>query len=331
MKFPSGIFGQEQKSAHIILNHHGIINYSCSQIQHLLGYDSVELLGKNSFEFLCKNSCAKARLYYQKLMTQKNTVVNSMFRVKHKTGKSVWTEMTATNLLHENNINGILITLRNVAWDKNYSDARLAEVIAEAQEQEKQVFAAELHDNVKQLMVASLMFLENAKINNESIELCLEKSADTLKMAIHEVRKLSHSLVNYSVEDFGLYGAVKYMLKNLCINNDTRIVFWMHPCFESKLSIKEKIHVFRIIQEQITNIIKHAAATKVLISLTQAEDQFSLRISDNGKGFNEKECNPGIGISNMIRRIKALNGHLHITSALNSGTSVSGKFKGADK
>ena len=105
-----------------------------------------------------------------------------------------------------------------------------------------------------------------------------------------------------------------------------RLVVKMNDSIEPLLVMEQKLHLFRIIQEQVNNILKHAHASRVLISLSKSCNNIQLVIKDNGVGFDVKSSRKGIGISNIIQRVKALNGHFHIVSEKNSGTAVIIRF-----
>lgn len=96
----------------------------------------------------------------------------------------------------------------------------------------------------------------------------------------------------------------------------------MNVKIESLVEAEQQLHLYRIIQEQLNNILKHASATKVLISLSESCNGLRLSIKDNGVGFDVKETRRGIGISNIIQRVKAMNGQFHIWSEKGVGTSV---------
>ncbi len=296
--------------------------YSSDQSKAMVGYDSKELIGKSSFDLLFINNPVKAKPAYAKIVANKNFSVNSVLRLKHKKGQTIWVELTATNLLHDKNIRGILVVAKNITDRKKLEEQKMAKIISEVQEKEKHAIAAELHDNVNQMLSASLMFVDTAIKYADHRETLLSRSSGILREAISEIRKLSSSLVSYEVKDFGLFSAVKKLRDPLLVADGIRVAIRMSKKVEELLTTDQKVQVFRIIQEQVNNISKHANATKIMISLSLNSNRLQLMVKDNGVGFDVNKSRPGIGISNMIQRAKALNGHFHIISEKGNGTSV---------
>jgi len=322
MRSKSNIIINDLSQAMVILNHAGDIIYSTHHIKSLLGYDNRELIGKSSFDLLFLNNLAKAKQQYQTIVNHTNLIINSVLRIKHKTGQVVWVELTATNLLHVEHIKGILVNAKNITENKKSEEQKIAQVITETQEKERQAIGAELHDNISQIIASSLMLTDLAIKQISQREILLNESSKNQREAISEIRKLSSSLVSYELQNFGLICSVKNLVQTILLGEGLRIVARMDQGVEPLLSAEQKLHLFRIIQEQINNILKHAKASKILVSLSKPCNRLELKIKDNGVGFDVKKCRSGIGISNTVQRVKALNGHFHITSEKGGGTSV---------
>ncbi len=322
MQLRSNVMIDNLSQAMVILNHTGDIIYSTHQIKSLLGYDSRELIGKSSFDLLFRNNPAKAKQQYETILNHTNLIINSVLRIKHKTGQVIWVELTATNLLHVEHIKGIVVNAKNITENKKLEEQKIAQVITDAQEKERQVIAAELHDNISQMIVASLMLTDLAIKQIPQREILLFESSKNLREAIIEIRKLSSSLVSYDLQDFGLISSVKNLVQTISHDKRLRIVSRMDQSAEPLLTAEQKLHLFRIIQEQINNILKHAKASKMLVALSKSCNGLQLKIKDNGVGFDVNKCRSGIGISNITQRVKALNGHFHVASEKGGGTSL---------
>ncbi|MES1223452.1 MAG: PAS domain S-box protein [Bacteroidota bacterium] len=310
----------------VILNDAGDIVYTTDHIKTILGYDSKELIGKSSFDLLSFNNVERAKLQYNKIIARENLVINSVLRLKHKDGEYAWTELTATNLLHIEQIKGILITANKITGKQKSEQQAIAKIIVEAQEKERHALAGELHDNINQMIAASALMIDTAMNNAQQRELLLSTSSKNLKEVICEIRKLSSSLVSYDLLDFGLTDSVKKFIDKIVLGEQLRITIKMNENIVALMTQEQSLHVFRIIQEQVNNILKHARATKVLIVLSKSCDMIHLKINDNGVGFDIHKSRNGIGISNMIQRAKAMNGVFHITSEKGSGTSIIIRF-----
>jgi len=193
----------------------------------------------------------------------------------------------------------------------------------EGQEKERKEIGKELHDNINQLLTTTQLYLEIAKGTADSSTLeMIQLSSRSVGNAINEIRKLSRSLTPPTLGDLGLVESVK----DLCSSIKTTQVFairFYHKAFDESILAEEvKLMLFRIIQEQINNIIKHAGASIILIRLITDANQLMLVVSDNGKGFNPMEAKRGLGLNNIINRAELFNGNAEIRSAPEQGCSI---------
>jgi PAS domain S-box-containing protein len=194
---------------------------------------------------------------------------------------------------------------------------KITRAVLEAEEKEKNRIGQELHDNVNQILAGTRLYLELAARDDKSDKKLIASSLDLINLAIEEMRSLSKSqvtpfkgvdledLVYLLVEKLGSGSSIKtkiiYNIKNLVIEDGL------------------KLNIYRILQEQITNILKHANASLITISLNDDHAFIYISIEDNGKGFDTEQKRKGIGISNMLNRIESFNGELKIDSNPGNG------------
>jgi PAS domain S-box-containing protein len=204
-------------------------------------------------------------------------------------------------------------------------EIRTTKAIIDAQEQERRFIGAELHDNVNQILVGSLLSLGMAKEKNKDPKKraeFIETTKGYIINAIDEIRKLSHQLVPVAFDDILL----KDIFESLClkINVDNRFVIKLKFDEIKKDDIPDDIQVnlYRILQEQIKNILKYSEAGKIEISVTKLTDAVIMRIYDNGKGFDTKKVKKGIGLSNIKKRAESLYGKYMINSAEGKGCEI---------
>ena len=122
----------------------------------------------------------------------------------------------------------------------------------------------------------------------------------------------------------GLLKAIKNMADNISASNKISINVIDHG-LEDRLENSLELTIFRIIQELVTNIIKHAEATETMIHLTNHKDALNIMVEDNGKGFNPSQIttkNKGMGINSIDKRIEHLEGTMTIESEMNKGTTI---------
>lgn len=212
--------------------------------------------------------------------------------------------------------------------DKILKELELTAIDAmiEGQEKERQQLASDLHDSVgASLSAARLQFehLANNKENIEHLDELIKKTSTLLEDAYVEVRSMAHKKNNGVMAKNGLLPAIERLSKNVSSPNGLHLDIHSHG-LNQRLENTLEISIFRIIQELVTNIIKHAQATEAFISITQHEDSINLMVEDNGKGFDAKQAykKEGMGLSSIEKRIELLEGHIKVDSTPKKGTTT---------
>jgi signal transduction histidine kinase len=204
---------------------------------------------------------------------------------------------------------------------------RITSVI-DGQEQERQRLSRELHDGLGQHILAIKMKLERAeKANPDLKQQIIDEAKNLLTAASREVVSMSENLMPPVLTQFGLISAIENLCEDIRINKDVVITFNFNEIpenFDSNI----KIYLYRIIQEALNNIVKHAEATIVDVSFLFENKTINLAISDNGKGFDiTQKRKAGNGIYNMNDRAEILGGTFNIISAPGQGTTILVKLK----
>jgi two-component system NarL family sensor kinase len=198
-----------------------------------------------------------------------------------------------------------------------------ARAVLDAEERERRRIAGDLHDGVGQLLSASLMNLNGLfkKLNLSSDQaLQAEQSLALVNESYDEMRSISHQMMPNALIKSGLASAIKEFLNK--IDQDVIKVSLETVGLNQRLDEQEETVLYRIIQETVNNVIKHADATKLNIVLIKDDEGISATIEDNGKGFEKSSFKEGIGISNMQSRIEFLKGTLDVDTAIGKGTLV---------
>lgn len=194
------------------------------------------------------------------------------------------------------------------------------------QENERIRIARDLHDSIGQklsvikMMLSTVAMQEQNKTSNEEIELATQLVDET----IQETRNISHNLLPTELR-FGLVDAIKRIADEINKAGNTTIEVAIDSQVKNIAFSKEKeIAIFRIVQEVFSNILKHAAATKVSFQIEWKAQQLHFTIKDNGRGFNVKNIgkSSGIGWQNIFARIKMMNGTISIQSENITGTII---------
>jgi len=203
-------------------------------------------------------------------------------------------------------------------------------VIIETEEKERIRISRELHDGVGQQMAALKLNLGLLSDQLTLNSLQQEKMTDLIALAhdaSKEVRSVSHSLMPNALLRSGLAIAVREFLQQLS-NERIKIDFEVVGLNE-RLSHPQELALFRVIQESMSNIMKHAAASVVSIQLIRHADEINLLIEDNGKGFVTANQNDsgGLGLKNIVNRIRELGGEVDFDSLPGRGTIVNVHLK----
>nr|WP_255730474.1 ATP-binding protein [Tenacibaculum sp. Cn5-46] len=197
----------------------------------------------------------------------------------------------------------------------------------DGQEKERIRIAEDLHDNIGSVLATLKLHFENLKLNREKEHFNQEELYVKTEKLIDEtylkVRSIAHAKNAGVIANKGLLVAVKLMAEKISDANKITIHV-LDFGLDKRLDNQLEITIFRIIQELITNIIKHANANEATINISLFDQVLNIIIEDNGKGFNYKKTNlkNGMGISSIQTRIKHLSGSFEIDSTINKGTSI---------
>lgn len=194
------------------------------------------------------------------------------------------------------------------------------EAILQAREHERTTMGQELHDNVNQILLTSKLYLDLINPSgHEQIALKIKAEALIL-MAIDEIRKISKDLVSPRLMDDGLIPCVRNLVDDLTLAAIFRADFTARNEKEiEEIEYNIQMTLFRIIQEQVKNIIKYSSAQQVSLQLWAAEEQVHLLIEDDGVGFDPGQVRRGIGLSNIFDRTRRYNGKVEIDTAPDKG------------
>ncbi|MFZ1370807.1 MAG: PAS domain S-box protein, partial [Ferruginibacter sp.] len=198
----------------------------------------------------------------------------------------------------------------------------ITDAVISAQEQERQELGAELHDNINQILAGSLLYLGLAKKELHIEHPWLTETDNLITMAIDEIRNLSHSLIPPSLSESELVGALSNLMETTRKSSKLIISLQAYGFDESSLPDKLKLSIYRIVQEQFNNILKHAGAGKVIVRLTQDNEKTLLLIKDDGVGFDTGRKSGGVGLMNIKTRASLFNGELSIISSPGQGCEI---------
>lgn len=196
---------------------------------------------------------------------------------------------------------------------------QITEAVILAQEKERTEIGKELHDNVNQILGASNLYVNTAMTDEEMRQELLERSTVLISRAINEIRKISKSLITPGLREIGLLESIEDITDDMKVAKGINIQLDIHNIIESEVDEQRKLTLFRIIQEQLNNIMKHAKATEVMIRLSIEGKDIVLTVVDNGVGFDISRHRKGVGITNIISRTELFKGKVEIQSKPGDG------------
>jgi two-component system sensor histidine kinase UhpB len=198
----------------------------------------------------------------------------------------------------------------------------MTQSIINAHEAERKKLAEELHDNVNQLLGVVKLYVEHAKVDPPGRNEILQKSSEYLDLVIKEIRQLSKSLTPPTLSLNGLVASISDMISSIEQARNITIDLDAPEFDESLLSPSKQLMTYRIIQEQLNNVLKHSEANHVNIQLIQANGVVKLVINDNGIGFDSQQVKQGLGLNNIRNRLEVVHGNMLIESQPGQGCTL---------
>jgi signal transduction histidine kinase len=197
----------------------------------------------------------------------------------------------------------------------------VAQAVVNAQEKERAEIGKDLHDNVNQILTTAKLYLELALVDESEKDQLIMRCAASISDAINEVRTISRSLVPASIGDLGLIESIQDLVESVKATKKLKLQFRRDEQIDELLDHKRKLTLFRIVQEQVNNVLKHSGASNLLIELKREEEWICLSVSDDGIGFDQAtlRAKKGNGLSNIISRADLFNGMVKIDSAPGKG------------
>ncbi|RYY60691.1 MAG: response regulator [Chitinophagaceae bacterium] len=252
-----------------------------------------------------------------------------VWKHKKKNGEIILTEVTFYEIDYHGKVAMQAqmddVTERNrlekeLAKQQRENQQQINRAILDAQEEEKKLLGAELHDNINQILATAQLHL--APCEKKQADDMMARSRTYIAMAIEEIRKLSKSLITPLFITKGLEHAIEELATDIGVLKGIHIATELEPLGDPCLSELLKLNIYRIIQEQLNNIIKYADASEVHLQVTAAAGNLTLLISDNGKGFDPKIQARGVGMINIRNRAELFNGTVEVDSAPGKGCRI---------
>jgi len=264
---------------------------------------------------------------------RKGNIIKRRFRIIHKNKSTRWIEAKLFPTLNKKGewirTDGIctditqLIQLENkLNLERKEKQVQITSAVITAQEKERTFLGQELHDNINPVLATVQLYMDCAIVNSDQRVTLLKESKTLINKAVEEIRTISNSLIPKPFSQISLKEAISDICKNINKASDLQFLADWDNVDDNLLSDKMKLTIFRIVQEQITNIIKHAQAKEVVIEIYQEKGSLILSIKDDGVGFDISSKRNGVGLQNISSRAELLDGEVIINSSPGKGCEL---------
>ena len=298
----------------LAINKQDEVIYINPYAENIIGKKSAEVLSKNCFscypdgfhlEMAHLQNKVRLEGFSQKYLGYHHGLEQWIEMEIHRSGSNLvclLKDVTKERLLQEQ--------MENRKWEQH---KKLTSAAIRAHENKRAQVSLKLHDDIGQVLTTIKLYQE-VLINREAAKEVSEKSLALLQQCIRGVRHLAKELSAPSLGKMHLTETIHELVETIRESGTKNICFNHHGI--EKLEVPAEIHlvIYRILQEHLNNISRHAEATAVRVWITYSGEDFLIKITDNGKGFNMYEQNSGIGISHMRSLAISLDGRLSINS-----------------
>jgi PAS domain S-box-containing protein len=327
---------ENSKDAFYVHDMNGVYVSVNRAAEKLSGYSREEIVGRHFSEFMTPE---EARQVQRQLQKKLESAVETTYEIEiiNRKGRHVPVEISSRLIIERGVPVGVQGCVRDISEKKKSQEAarNYSRRVIEAQEAERRRISRELHDQVGQILTA-------VKMNLHALQhMCSEPETlmsinDNLKVideAVDQVRGLSVDLRPLLLDDFGLVVALRWYLERQTRHTGVPAKFVSGSVDEDdRFSSELETACFRIVQEGVTNIVRHARASRISIRLERVLSDLILLITDDGAGFDARVLRAGgagmstLGLRGMEERAQAVGGTITIDSAPALGTEICARF-----
>jgi two-component system sensor histidine kinase UhpB len=309
--------------------------YCSSAIEKIIGHHKNENFRPDDLKkFIHADDLTAVEKSFVVAVAGKENRWRKIFRVIRNDGSIAWVNINAlilrgkkekatrvTGVMHD--VTEVRRLQHQLVEQETQVQREMAAITIEAQEKERMEIGKELHDNVNQILATAKIMIDTATNFPDMRELCLSKSQEAIMEAIKELRGLAHSMMPPPFENNDFENVLGDLAQTINLTGKIQLRLSLPPSKElQKISNNFKLCFYRIIQEQVSNILKYANAKNATIRIDVQETEYLLSIEDNGAGFDPSKKSKGIGIKNMESRCSLFNGSMDVISAPGKGCRI---------
>jgi PAS domain S-box-containing protein len=310
----------------IIFNQDSLIFRDVNQaMEKLTGFNRSDFLALSLEDILKENR--ETNINDLKAALAKKHTFNIEIDIKSKTGRSIPCEGKFDRINFQGQ-QAILVAMNDLTGIRD-AEKMVIQSLIEGADNERLRVAKEIHDGLGQNLTAASLNLNTVLEESDKMDKkCMEKFSigiKFLKMAIEESRNIAHNLMPKAIVDYGIILSLNSLFNQIEKTTAIKIRFYENIGEEVRLDLHTELNLFRITQEAINNVIKHAEASEIFVQLMLHANEIIYTFEDNGKGFDRLVLNTGkkgIGIKSIFNRAKAMSGYCDIDSSPGDGTTI---------
>lgn len=322
--------------AMVVVNNEGLIEMVNIQTEKMFGYSANELVGKRvrmlfPERFRESEMIANLEMYNSMRATQgfeffarRNDGGEFPVEVRlspFTTAEGTLTTAAVRDITERKQAETALKVMeQEILNQKIQEQKRIARAIIKAQEKERNRIGQELHDNVNQILAGTKLYLQIAKEDDLDVKQLIDSSLEMIDRSISEIRMLSARNVT-PLKNINLEQLLLTMTERMNEASGTNVNL-NYGAGDRPIDDDVKLNIYRIVQEQMNNILKHAEAKNVEVKVTPEDGKIRVLVADDGKGFDVNKKRKGIGISNMMNRVESFNGEFHFDSSPGAGCKI---------
>lgn len=327
------VIARETVNGVVITDPEGRIVWVNEAFTRITEFNVEEVLGKKPGDFLQGEETSPGAVQFMRAEMKKSEPFECDIINYSRSGRKYWVRIQCQpqfdeggKLLHffaiQTDITDKIFLEHELENERRLKQQEITEAVITAQEKERQQLGSELHDNIIQILAGSRLYLGLAEKELKVEYPYLRETDKLIKTAVTEIRNLSHALIPPSLNESELIGAIENIVKVTQQTSGIVISLQAKDIDETNLTDKLKLCIYRIIQEQFNNILKHAVAQNVIVLLVQDNEKTLLSIKDDGIGFDTAKKPEGVGLLNIKTRASLFNGELTIITSTGNGCEL---------
>ena len=299
----------------------------------MLGYSEKEMLALRCDQFADPEDSTEDWGLFQELKSGLRQKYQIEKRYTRKDGRKVWGRLNVSGFSFQN-MNGrlVLATVEDITEHKESEDKlRQAQAVLhdlparliQAQEEEKQRIARELHDDIGQRL--SLLMVGLEQVNRELPVFPMEGYGEFAELlqgmdeVTTDVHQLSHQLHSSKLQYLGLKAALRELCQQISVQHEITV---LQHIDDVDLTHDVQLCLYRVAQEALNNVVRHSDSKSASVRLTEVRGVVHLKITDRGVGFDARGTSEGLGLASMRERLRSVDGTFSVSSSLGHGTQI---------